>query len=163
MAAPKLVLRAETAADLMSANPVSIEPDATVREALGVFNARGFGAAPVIDDAGCPIGVLSGSDLLVHDQEKTDYLASGAAVEHAPVETRAGEKLRRGFHVENVDRTLVRDLMTPAVFSVAPDTPVARVIKEMLELRVHHLFVVDAAGTLVGVISPLDFLRALRP
>ncbi len=89
--------------------------------------------------------------------------ARTAAVERAPVETKAGERLRFGFHVENVDRTLVRDLMTPAVFAVAPDTPVAEVIAEMLRLRVHHVFVVDAAGTLVGVISSLDFLRNLGP
>ena len=34
---------------------------------------------------------------------------------------------------------------------------------EMLRLRVHHLFVVDKTGTLVGVISPLDILRRLAP
>jgi CBS domain-containing protein len=161
--APSLALHAETAADLMTASPVSIEHDATVREALALFTARRFSAAPVIDSAGRPIGVLSASDILVHDQERTDYLTSGAAVEYAPVQTGDGEPLRFGFHVENVDQTLVCDLMTPGVFSVAPDTPVAKVIEEMLQLRVHHLFVVDAGGTLVGVISPLDFLRALRP
>ncbi|MCI0379778.1 MAG: CBS domain-containing protein [Gemmataceae bacterium] len=158
--APKLTLHARTAADLMTENPVSIEHDATVREALALFTGKGFSTAPVIDDAGRPIGVLSSSDILVHDQEKTDYVASGVAME--PVETKAGERLRYGFHVENVDRTLVRDLMTPAVFAVSPDTPVTTVIAEMLQLRVHHLFVIDASGTLVGIISSLDFLRNLR-
>lgn len=159
--ASPLVLRARTAADLMKANPVSIDRDATVREALALFNNRGFSAAPVIDDAGRPIGVLSSSDILVHDQEKTDYLSSGRDVEEAPVETDAGERLRFGFHVENVDRTLVRDLMTPAVFSVAPNTPAAKVIADMLRLHVHHLFVVDGEHTLIGVISSLDVLRKL--
>ncbi len=32
----------------------------------------------------------------------------------------------------------------------------------MLELKVHHLFVVDADLALVGVISPLDVLRRLE-
>jgi CBS domain-containing protein len=161
--APPLMLHAKTAADLMTENPVSIEHDATVREALALFTNKGFSTAPVIDDAGRPIGVLSSSDILVHDQEKTDYLASADAVERTPVETEAGERLRSGFHVENVDRALVRDLMTPTVFAVSSDTPVANVIAEMLRLRVHHLFVVDRVGTLVGVISPLDFLRNLGP
>ncbi len=159
--APLLVLRARTAAELMKANPVSIDHDATVREALGLFNNRGFSAAPVIDDAGRPIGVLSSSDILVHDQERTDYMATGREVE-APAETDAGERLRFGFHVENVDRTLVRDLMTPAVFSVAPDTPAAKVVADMLRLHVHHMFVVDAEHTLIGVISSLDVLRKLE-
>lgn len=145
----------------MTANPVSIDHDATVREALALFNNKGFSTAPVIDDAGRPIGVLSSSDILVHDQEKTDYLATDQTVERA-VKTETGEKLRFGFHVENVDRTLVSDLMTPAVFTVGPDTPAAQVIADMLRLKVHHLFVMDAERTLVGVISALDVLRKLE-
>jgi CBS domain-containing protein len=160
---PRLFLNARTAADLMTENPVSIDHDATVREAVALFTAKGFNVAPVINDAGTPIGVLSSSDILVHDQERPEYLAAAAAVERAAVATGAGERLDDGFHVENVDTTLVSDLMTPAVFAVAPDTPATKVINDMVRLRVHHLFVVDDAGTLVGVISSLDVLRSLRP
>jgi CBS domain-containing protein len=76
--------------------------------------------------------------------------------------TKTGESLRSGFQVENVDKTRVRDLMTPAVFSVYPDTLAGEVIEEMLRLRVHHLFVVDRDSTLVGVISSLDVVRHLK-
>src|SRR5205807_726836 len=110
-------------------------------------------------DAGRAVGVLSSSDILVHDREKVDYLVP--ALETSPMATADGEVIRRGFQVENVDKTRVRDMMTPAVFSVHPTTPASKVIAEMLRLRVHHLFVVDKAGTLVGVISPLDILRNL--
>jgi CBS domain-containing protein len=48
------------------------------------------------------------------------------------------------------------------VFSVAPDTPAAKVVSEMLALRVHRLFVVDGDGVLVGVISALDVMKRLR-
>jgi CBS domain-containing protein len=51
--------------------------------------------------------------------------------------------------------------MTPAVFSVTPDAPAARVVGDMLDLKVHRLFVVDRDGVLVGVISALDVLRFL--
>ena len=40
---------AETAADLMTRNPVSISDTATIREAIAVLADRGFSAAPVID------------------------------------------------------------------------------------------------------------------
>jgi CBS domain-containing protein len=56
----------------------------------------------------------------------------------------------------------VRDIMTPVVFIVKTDTPVREVVKQMVSLKVHHLFVVDADGALVGVISSLDVLRNLR-
>ena len=51
--------------------------------------------------------------------------------------------------------------MTPVVFSVRPETPARQVIEEMLHLRVHRLFVIDADGVLVGVIATSDILRHL--
>jgi len=156
-----LRLHAQTAADLMMPDPVSLRADATLGEAIALLIDRGFSGAPVIDEAGRPIGVLTRSDIVVHDREKTP--GAWEYYDRADLVTPAGERLGAGFHVENVDRTTVRDVMTPAVFAVAPDASAAEVVREMLSLKVHRLFVVDAAGVLVGVISALDVLRHLRP
>jgi CBS domain-containing protein len=51
--------------------------------------------------------------------------------------------------------------MTPAIFTVSLKTPAREVIRRMLELKVHHLFVIDEDQAPVGVISPLDVLRHL--
>jgi CBS domain-containing protein len=139
-----LFLRAETAAELMTANPVSLNAGAAVREALDLLTARGFGAAPVIDEAGRPVGVLSRSDLLIHDRELVAYVPSEKGVSAA-------------------DPARVRDLMTPVIFTVRPHTPVSEVVGQMVQLKVHQLFVVDEGGALVGVISALDVLRHLAP
>ena len=158
-----LVLRAETAAELMTPNPVSVEANAFIGEAIALLIDRGISAAPVIDDAGRPIGVLSRTDILVHDRECAGAGGTEADYYHrAELTTRAGESLPAGFHVESMDRTMVRDLMTPAVFAVAPDSAAAEVVREMLALKVHRLFVVDICGVLVGVISALDVLRHLQ-
>lgn len=138
---PALVLEAATAADLMTPNPVSLRADATAAEAIALLTDRGFSAAPVIDEAGHPIGVLSHTDLLTHERER---VASPVA---AP----------------GPDPTRAHDLMTPAVFSVSPEAPVAQVVEEMLAHQVHRLFVVDETGVLVGVVAVLDVLRHLHP
>jgi hypothetical protein len=67
---PPLTLRAETAADLLMPNPVSIPETALVQEAITLLTEKGFSAAPVIDEAGRPVGVLSRTDLLIHDREQ---------------------------------------------------------------------------------------------
>src|SRR5262245_27057119 len=157
-----LILAADVARDLMTDTPVSVRDNAVLREAVVLLIDKGFSAAPVIDAAGRPVGVLSRSDVLVHDRERVEYLERRPEYYHqAELTTAGGEKLK-GFQVENVDRTRVRDVMTPAVFSVTPDTPAAKVVSEMLALRVHRLFVVDETGVLVGVISALDILKHLR-
>jgi CBS domain-containing protein len=140
-----LTLTARTAADLMASNPVSLRGNATIADALQLFNQKGITAAPIIDEAGHPIGVLSRSDLFIHQQE--------AAKQPAPPAT------SRDVGDRDVS---VADLMTPTVFAVPPDTPARRVVAEMIALHVHRLFVVDKNGLLVGVISAMDVLRGLH-
>jgi CBS domain-containing protein len=148
----------------MTPNPVSVREGATLREAIGLLIDRGYSAAPVIDEAGRPVGVLSRTDVLVHDREHVEHLTPMPEYyNRAELITDENEALGEGFQVERVDPTQVRDLMTPAVFSVGPETPAARVVSDMLSLKVHRLFVVDSNGVLVGVISALDVLRCLQP
>jgi len=130
-----LKLQALTAADLMTSGPTSLSAAATVTEATEFLTARGFGAAVVIDEAGRAIGVVTKTDVLVH------------ARQHKP-----------GLEP---DDTPVTEFMTPAVFSVRPDTAAASVVEQLLVLNVHHLFVADPAGVIIGVISPIDVLRKL--
>jgi CBS domain-containing protein len=159
---PRLTLQAETAADLMSPNPVSVRDDATVPEAVALLTDRGISAAPVIDAAGRPVGVLSRTDLLIHDREQTQRAAPVLEFYHRAELSAPEEELSREIPGAVGDRTRVRDLMTPVVFSTAVVAPAARVVEAMLGLKVHRLFVLDPGGVLVGVISAMDVLRRLE-
>lgn len=132
---PALCLRAATAADLMTSNPVSVRAEATAADAVALLTSRGYSGAPVIGESGRPVGVLSQTDLLIH--------ACGSSA--------------------SPERTRVRDLMTPVVFTVTLDTPAEQVVQQMLALKIHRLFVLDETGVLVGVISAIDVLRHLQP
>ncbi len=152
----------------MTPKPVSIRDDLLLREAAAFLTDKGVSAAPVLNEAGAPIGVLSQTDLVVHDREKVEYVAARrdyaedfSEFEAVSIEP---ERMWNEFQVELVgDKTTVRDVMTPTVFAVGLHAPAAQVIEEMLGLKVHRLFVTDADGVLVGVISALDVLRHLRP
>ncbi len=156
--ATRLTLQADTAADLMSENPISLRADASVQEAIALMTDRGFAAAPVIDDTGRPIGVVSVTDILVHDREYVRYLKSDATV---TADLRNRSSLPEDMGIEIVDRTPISEIMTPAVFTIRPDTSAAEVVRTMLARKVHHLFVADESGVLVGVISMGDILRKL--
>jgi CBS domain-containing protein len=159
---PFELLRAK---DLMKPNPVSIRRHAGIREALELLTDRGFGAAPVIDEAGRPIGVVSRTDILIHERE---------CARHAIAPDCAGSRRdctdwdlfpepwwSAEASIEVVDPTTVGEIMTPAVFTVALNTPAREVVRRMLDLKIHHLFVSDGELALVGVISPLDVMRRL--
>ena len=157
---PHLTLKADTAADLMSTNPISLRRDAAVHEAIVLLTDRNFDAAPVIDEKGRPVGVVTVTDLLVHDREYVRFLKTGNMTPRGDLEKYSGG-IPDDFGIEVVDRTRVDEIMTPAVFTVAVNTPVPDVVRRLLNLNVHHLFVADEDGVLVGVISTCDILRGL--
>jgi CBS domain-containing protein len=116
----------------MTPNPVSVGQLTTVRDAAAFLTAKGISAAPVIDGAGRPVGVVSSTDILVRCQT--------AAADKAPVSA----------------------VMTPVIFCARADAPAEEVVEKLLGLNVRRLFVIDADGVVIGVIAARDVLRKLR-
>jgi CBS-domain-containing membrane protein len=131
-----LSLAADTAADLMCSPVDTLSHRTTFHEALAFFIDRNVNIAPVVGDRNEPLGVLSLIDLLIHVRESID--------------------------AERIAPALCRDLMTPTIFTVAPDTPAGDVIDDMLRSQVHHLFIAEPDSTIMGVVSTCDVLRHLR-
>lgn len=147
-----LARKREIAGGVMTENPISIHEHITLKEAAAFLTDRGISAAPVINDAGRPVGVLSRTDIV--------QFSSGAA--EAP--QTLGEFVNEGLDTGNrplSQSVLVRQLMTPEVLSVDLDTHLAQVIETMLIGKMHQLFVIDNDLVLVGVISSLDIFRCL--
>jgi CBS domain-containing protein len=55
-----------------------------------------------------------------------------------------------------------KNVMTPNVMSVQPDTPVMQAVRLMLQKRISGMPVVDSAGRLVGIVTEGDFLRRVE-
>jgi CBS domain-containing protein len=136
--ATHLTLDAETARDLMRPGAPALRDSADLAEALALLTDAAATALAVLNKSGQPVGVLSRDDIVVHEREKMGHAARG------------GE-----------EPILARDLMTPAVFSVRPESPAAHVIEEMVAMHVNQLFVVDERGTLVGTITAFNVLERL--
>ena len=131
-----LTLQAETAADLMSRDVTPVPHHTPFEKILASLIDANATVAPVLGERGEPVGVISLTDLAIHVRES----AAAGRIVPATAET----------------------LMTPTLFAVGPDTPAAEVVQDMLRSKVHHLFVVDAGGTIMGVVSACDVLRHLQ-
>jgi CBS-domain-containing membrane protein len=159
--APERLLRA-TAAEMMTRDPVSIQEDAGMQELVAVLTERSISGLPVIDEAGRPVGVVTQADVLIHEREKREYAVPAADVRDSiDMESKRNKLAAAGDRVVMTDPTTVADIMTPVVFSVTVDTPAKKVVQDLVDMKVHRLFVVDKGGILIGVISPLDVLRCM--
>lgn len=127
-----------TVAELMQRNVRTVSGEASVAEAIVELADGHISGMPVVDGTGRVIGVLSTTDVLTAEAEADDAAA------------------RRSL----LERTAVRDIMTPRPFTVAPDEDVCEAARQMLYADVHRLFVAEGEQ-LVGIISTTDIVRAL--
>lgn len=158
----KMVLAPCSVSELMTDNPLSIPADATALEAVQLLTERRFSAAPVINEAGHPVGVVSRTDLVKgllvpHDDERSlddDWFQDGKVIGDETIES--GKALNR-----QLETVKVSEIMTPLLIGLAPDDSIERAVELMLTEQVHRLFVMDDDGVLVGVLSTFDVLRHL--
>jgi acetoin utilization protein AcuB len=127
--------------DVMTANPLTAAPDATVRAAIGLMRERGIQHLPVVDDTGRLVGILT-------DRDIRHAALVPALAEFVPWEHRRLKALR------------VRDVMTWSVVTTDPDASLVQAGWRMFQRRIGSLPVVENSR-LVGILTEHDVLAAL--
>ena len=133
-----------TVRDVMSEQPRSIGPDATLKEAAQTLVRTGLGALPVVGDEDRVIGMVSEREVIRH-------LLS--------VQAFSGPDVRATSPVPMGGKT-VRDVMTRQVLCVAPQQAIAEVAALMSNKDVDRVPVVRE-GRLVGFLTRGDIVRKL--
>lgn len=137
------------AKDVMNSEILSVRDDLTLPELAAFLAENQITGAPVVDDSGEFVGVVSVTDIAEAEAEASDWQPGDRVL--------LGE--RSGLHVEAAGRQ-VRDVMTPTVYTVSEDTPAVELARAMITGRVHRLFVTQH-GRIVGIVTSLDLLRLL--
>lgn len=115
------------------ANVITIAPEKTVRDALAIMVGHNIGALVVVDAHNKPVGIISERDIV-----------------------RLAAKNEQFFVV------VVQQVMTTQVITCIPQDEIRAVANVMTEKRIRHLPVVDAHGTLIGIVSIGDIVKAER-
>lgn len=140
--------------DLMNPDVVCLRPEMTVREAEALFGERRITGAPVVDEAGEPVGVVSQHDLIRHQSDRATAGSTGRFY------TDVEDYRDLASAPVDVSATPVSRLMSRDLLSVERDAPAADAARRMRERRVHRLLVLHE-GALVGIVSALDLLEAV--
>jgi CBS-domain-containing membrane protein len=121
-----------TVSDIMTRKVLTVAAEADLDDAAWGLTLRGISGAPVKDDQGNLVGILSKSDLI--DPARADGIGS--------------------HHT-------AADAMTPILFTALATDSVKFAVQRMVETGAHRLVVVDTSGALVGIVTPMDVLRML--
>lgn len=134
---------------IMTRNPLTIDPEAPVATAVAVMRERRIRHLPVADDAGRVVGIVSDRDL------RTALLAPAIA-EYLSA---AARRRLRGAQA-SLENLPVRQVMTWGPVTVASEDPVAHAAALMLERGLSCLPVVQE-GRIVGIVTERDVLRTV--
>ena len=139
--------------EVMTRNPTTIAPQASVADAVRLMLEARVSGLPVVDGAGRLIGVITEGDLLARAELGTEKKrAKWLEFLFGPGRSAEDFVQSHGRRVEEV--------MTRTPITVAPSAGLDEVVGTMIDKRVKRLPVVEG-GALVGVVSRADVLRAL--
>jgi len=126
--------------DIMTAKPVSIHQDGTLRQALELMDSNHCRHLPVMNSDGQLVGIVS-------DRDCRTALNSP----HILRERWQDEQLANNLHA--------RAIMTPAPVVIEPDAEAAEAARLMLNNHISSLPVI-LGETLVGIVTTSDIMVA---
>lgn len=168
-----------TVRDVMQREVVTVTPEATVEELIALLRDEEISGAPVVDRDGSVVGVVSETDVLRlvlgearledvrseleaaeaggagADQEKGSYFRVPEALF-----VRHPGALDLGLPETRVAGTAVREIMTPATFSVRPGATLGEAARFLAEAKIHRALVFEERR-LAGLLTTFDVLRGL--
>ncbi|HBG19084.1 MAG: hypothetical protein A2X81_19600 [Desulfobacterales bacterium GWB2_56_26] len=146
----------QKAIDIMTKNVITVTPRVTVTELALLLASHGISGAPVLDETGRLIGMVTENDLI--DQKKKLHIPTVVTI------------LDSVFYLENPDRVgkemkkmagvTVQDIYTPKPVTVSEETTIDEIATIMAEKKIHTLPVMRGEA-LVGIIGKRDIIKTL--
>ena len=145
-----------TARDIMTPEPVTVGPEASVTEAAKLMVERHIGALPVVD-GGVLLGLVTEGDLIMSDvrlQFPTYIHLLDGFIMYPPATTRFEHELKKAVAAR------VKDVMTAEPITVQASANVEDVATLLVERDVSRVPVLDD-DVLVGIITKSDVVRSM--
>jgi CBS-domain-containing membrane protein len=140
-----------TAADLMSRDLVMVPQEMSLQGAARLLSRAHVSGAPVVDEKGRCVGVLSTTDFLHWVEDGNTTRIPTESVCHS----------WQIFGNEAAPTDTVGCYMTADPVSVTSSASIAELAQVMLDARIHRVVVVDQAECPIGIVSSTDVLAAV--
>lgn len=141
------------AQDLMTREVFTVPPETPVAAIARLLSGQGISALPVLGSEGQVLGIVTEADLIRR-------LAGEEAPRPGLLRQLFSDKDRMAARYAAVHGATAAEVMTQAVISVTPETPVSAIALLMEEKQIRRVLVLRE-GRLVGLVSRADLLRAL--
>ena len=159
-------LRKQKAAEIMTKSVACLRPSDRVADAVNLFVRDQISGAPVVDENGVCIGVLSATDIVNFEEKRANARDERPQARRPHFDTwNAGaewwlnvERVRAELH-PRLEESVI-SYMTRDIVSVTEDTPLGVVLRMMVDAHVHRVLVLDSSQRLQGIVTTIDVLAA---
>jgi CBS domain-containing protein len=134
---------------VMTRDVVSVTPGTPIKDAAILLTERGISGLPVCDEDGRVVGVLSEADLLV--KESGPQRSSGGLFAWLVDTASTPDLAKLRAHTAG-------EAMSEPPITIEPDAPVTEAARQMVELGINRLPVVEG-DELVGIVTRADLVR----
>jgi len=150
------------ARDIMTSEVVWVSEEMPVSDATRMLVDEMISGAPVVDEEGAIVGVISLRDIARNDATGDRLSASEnrTAFFHETWEIPISKAEAERFNIKTSSDLRVKDVMTPTLFYVEVTTPVQEVAEMMLKGRIHRVIVLEN-DELAGMITSMDMLSVI--
>lgn len=144
-----------TVASIMTHDVITVSPETPVTDAARLMLGHFVSGLPVIEN-GELVGIVTETDI-VSRQIDVDPPAVATFLDAIFVWPwdRSDDELKR------VLATTVRGIMSEPVVTISPDAPISELADLMFKQHRNPVPVVDADGTMVGIVSRTDVIRMI--
>ena len=145
-------LAALRVADVMAREVRTVGKNQTMSEIAADWVENGLSSAPVVDELGHCVGVVSASDFVKRENRIQQSGDGGSAT--------SDEQTGHPYRCAPVADDYVSHHMTDAVQTIHPAESLLQAARVMCAEHIHRLLVVDPQGHPVGVVSTMDVVAA---
>jgi CBS-domain-containing membrane protein len=146
------------AREIMTTKIITVTPETAVSELAQILATSNIGGAPVVDEEGRLLGVVTESDLI--DQTKKVHIPTVVAILDSLIFLERPDKMEKD--IRKIAGTVVGDIYSKNPVTVSEETPLDEIATIMAKKHVHTLPVLRGEQ-LVGVIGKGDIIRTLIP
>lgn len=144
------------AKDIMTAEILSVTPQHTVKEVAQFLLKHQISGAPVLDDAGQIVGIVTEGDLIFRDARV--HLPTVVTIFDSIIYLENPHKYEH--ELQKIIGGKVADIMSQDILTITPETDLQEIATIMHEKKRHLLPVMDQ-GRLVGIVGKADVVRAI--
>lgn len=142
------------AKDIMRKNVITISPDTSVEEIGRIFIEKGVSGAPVVDQEGSLVGIVTENDLI--SQNKKLHIPTILRIFDAFIPMESSSKVEN--EIRKMTASTAAEICTKEVVTVSEETTLPEVATIMAEKKIHLLPVIRD-GRISGIIGKKDVIK----